>query len=114
MVPYELPLAERVKELYKVYEAAFNENKELNLELKKAIEDRNELARRFRTVKVYIFYKKATLPYEPVKRKRRSAKDIERPFYCPIEKCRRLYGSEGSLCHHVRIKHSDFYVSGKF
>jgi len=51
---------------------------------------------------------------EAVKRKRRYARDIERQFYCPIEKCHRGYGSEGSLSHHVRLKHFEFYESGKY
>jgi hypothetical protein len=51
---------------------------------------------------------------DAVRRKRRYARDIERVFFCPMEKCNRGYGSEGSLSHHVRLKHLDFYESGKY
>jgi hypothetical protein len=49
-----------------------------------------------------------------VKRRRREAKDIEREFFCPVEKCRKGYGSEGSLTHHVRLKHKEYFETGEY
>ena len=49
-----------------------------------------------------------------VKRKRREAKDIERIYFCPVSKCNKGYGSEGSLTHHMRLKHKEYYESGKY
>lgn len=44
------------------------------------------------------------------KRFRRSAKDITRMFRCPIVKCSKSYGSEGSLHQHIRLKHPEFDI----
>lgn len=40
------------------------------------------------------------------KHNRRCANDIERQFKCPYHKCEKLYGSEGSLNLHIKIKHN--------
>mmetsp|Transcript_6555 Transcript_6555/g.4927 ORF Transcript_6555/g.4927 Transcript_6555/m.4927 type:complete len:115 (+) Transcript_6555:283-627(+) len=37
---------------------------------------------------------------------RRCANDIEKKFKCPYLKCEKLYGSEGSLNLHIKIKHN--------
>lgn len=37
---------------------------------------------------------------------RRCANDIQREFICPYEQCAKLYGSEGSLNLHIKIKHN--------
>jgi hypothetical protein len=37
---------------------------------------------------------------------RRIAADIERGFQCPYEDCEKIYGSEGSLNLHIKIKHN--------
>jgi hypothetical protein len=33
------------------------------------------------------------------------ADDIERTFECPYERCRKVYGTLGSLQQHQRLKH---------
>lgn len=79
------------------------------------ISDRNNLADKFNHLKVTPFiFQKAKSSEDYVKRKRREAKDIEREFFCPIEKCKKGYGSEGSLTHHVRLKHKEYYESGVY
>lgn len=45
------------------------------------------------------------------KRFRRSAKNISRLFMCPIVKCTKSYGSEGSLHQHIRLKHPEFDIT---
>lgn len=40
------------------------------------------------------------------KHNRRCANDIERGFLCPYDQCSKLYGSEGSLNLHIKIKHN--------
>lgn len=49
------------------------------------------------------------------KRHRRSAQEVERHFNCPIQKCDKSYGSEGSLNQHIKHKHlkywNKYYVS---
>lgn len=50
------------------------------------------------------------------KRHRRPAKDIDRHFTCPILKCDKSYGSEGSLNQHIKQKHRKYwnkYCCGK-
>lgn len=37
---------------------------------------------------------------------RRTAKEINRSFICPYEQCQKVYGSEGSLNLHIKIKHN--------
>lgn len=37
---------------------------------------------------------------------RRTAKEINRNFICPYEQCKKVYGSEGSLNLHIKIKHN--------
>jgi hypothetical protein len=37
---------------------------------------------------------------------RRTAAEIERDFICPYPECGKLYGSEGSLNLHIKIKHN--------
>lgn len=42
------------------------------------------------------------------KRHRRTANEIERHYKCQVEQCGKLYGSEGSLNQHMKIKHPEF------
>ena len=37
---------------------------------------------------------------------RRTAKEIERTYYCPFEGCDKTFGSEGSQNLHIKIKHN--------
>ena len=37
---------------------------------------------------------------------RRTAKEINRSFVCPYDFCQKIYGSEGSLNLHIKIKHN--------
>ena len=37
---------------------------------------------------------------------RRTANEIDRSFICPYESCAKVYGSEGSLNLHIKIKHN--------
>jgi len=41
------------------------------------------------------------------KRIRRLAADIERHYKCPVDTCRKSYGSEGSLNQHIKLKHPE-------
>ena len=36
---------------------------------------------------------------------RRCANEIEKQYQCPFDECGKLYGSEGSLNLHLRLKH---------
>lgn len=40
-----------------------------------------------------------------VKRARRTSELIEKKFKCHVKYCERLYGSEGSLQQHIKLKH---------
>ena len=37
---------------------------------------------------------------------RRTAREIDRSFICPYDTCAKVYGSEGSLNLHIKIKHN--------
>jgi hypothetical protein len=37
---------------------------------------------------------------------RRCADQLEKDFVCPYEACSKLYGSEGSLNLHIKLKHN--------
>ena len=37
---------------------------------------------------------------------RRCANNIEKSFTCPYEMCQKIYGSEGSLNLHIKLKHN--------
>ncbi|EGR29797.1 zinc C2H2 type family protein, putative [Ichthyophthirius multifiliis] len=41
------------------------------------------------------------------KRIRRPAALIKRQFTCPIQKCQKSYGTEGSLQQHIKLKHQE-------
>jgi len=41
------------------------------------------------------------------KRERRKACEIDRHYICPVEKCAKSYGSEGSMNQHLKNKHPD-------
>ena len=41
------------------------------------------------------------------KHHRRCANEIKRQLQCPYPSCNKLYGSEGSLNLHIKIKHND-------
>lgn len=43
------------------------------------------------------------------RRHRRPAKEIDRHFNCPILKCDKSYGSEGSLNQHIKQKHRKYW-----
>ena len=43
------------------------------------------------------------------KRHRRSAQEVDRHFHCPILKCDKSYGSEGSLNQHIKQKHTKYW-----
>ena len=40
------------------------------------------------------------------KHNRRTAKEINRQYICPYKNCQKIYGSEGSLNLHIKIKHN--------
>lgn len=40
------------------------------------------------------------------KHMRRTAKEINRSYICPYDQCQKVYGSEGSLNLHIKIKHN--------
>ena len=40
------------------------------------------------------------------KHNRRMAKEINRQYICPYKNCQKVYGSEGSLNLHIKIKHN--------
>jgi hypothetical protein len=43
------------------------------------------------------------------RRFRRRANQINRTYFCPLNTCRKSYGSEGSLNQHMKIKHPEYY-----
>lgn len=45
------------------------------------------------------------------KRTRRHVDKILRPFKCPLEECGKIYGSEGSLYHHMKVKHPSYHIA---
>ena len=46
---------------------------------------------------------------EKKKRFRRTAQQIKKSFMCPIDRCQRKYGTEGSLGQHMKLKHAEEY-----
>ena len=44
-----------------------------------------------------------------MKRARRTAEEIEKKYKCDVPYCERLYGSEGSLQQHIKLKHPHLY-----
>lgn len=52
--------------------------------------------------------------FKKCRRTRRMASEIERHYQCPVNHCRRSYGSEGSLNQHMKLKHPGFsYIQFK-
>ena len=49
------------------------------------------------------------IPGQPERKKnnRRKATEIKRMFNCPVAGCHKGYGSESTLKHHLRVKHSE-------
>ena len=45
------------------------------------------------------------------KRERRRAEDIEKKYRCEAPCCERMYGSEGSLQQHIKLKHPEMYMT---
>lgn len=43
---------------------------------------------------------------ERKKHNRRTAKEIARQYICPYRNCGKIYGSDGSLNLHIKIKHN--------
>ena len=46
---------------------------------------------------------------EKKKRHRRNASEIKKTWMCPIDGCKRKYGTEGSLGQHMKLKHAEEY-----
>ncbi|CAD8126038.1 unnamed protein product [Paramecium sonneborni] len=44
---------------------------------------------------------------ERKKRLRSLASEVQRNFECPLTKCNKKYGSEGSLNQHIKLKHPE-------
>lgn len=45
------------------------------------------------------------------KRARRTAEEIEKRYKCTVDYCERVYGAEGSLQQHIKLKHPELYVA---
>mmetsp|Transcript_12919 Transcript_12919/g.14828 ORF Transcript_12919/g.14828 Transcript_12919/m.14828 type:complete len:221 (+) Transcript_12919:48-710(+) len=45
------------------------------------------------------------------KRHRRTAREINREYCCPVKSCRKSYGLESSLYQHIRLKHPDLNLA---
>ena len=41
---------------------------------------------------------------------RRANSMIDKKFTCPVKKCEKVYGSEGSLHQHIKIKHKEVVI----
>jgi len=46
---------------------------------------------------------------ERKKRHRRNANEISRFYKCPVPKCSKSYGMEGTLNQHIKNKHLEYY-----
>ena len=47
---------------------------------------------------------------EKKKRIRRKAKQVDRCYKCKAEDCAKVYGTEGSLKQHIKIKHQEWPI----
>lgn len=80
--------------------------------IKETLEHKEELIQKLRRVRECSEQVLSSLEEKNVnkkKRHRRQARDIERHFVCPILKCDKSYGNEGSLNQHIKQKHRKYW-----
>jgi hypothetical protein len=105
----ELPKYDESKDYYIEYWKTFMDIKVARDELMQWADKRNEKIRE--VLKIMKYYDsnyenlKENKPNGRKKHNRRTAKEISKEYKCPY-KCGKLYGSEGSLNLHMKLKHA--------
>lgn len=105
----DIPKFEPSKDYYLEYWKTFMDIKVAREELTQWSEKRNEKIRE--VLKIMKYYDnnyedlKENKPNGRKKHNRRTAKEIMKDYKCPY-KCGKLYGSEGSLNLHMKLKHA--------
>ena len=107
-----LPEYEPKANYYKKYWELYFENEKLMEEVNLESKERNEVLKEI--IGIETFYdgnieKLSSERYLHNGRKRhnrRCADELDKQFKCPYEGCSKLYGSEGSLNLHIKLKHN--------
>ena len=104
----DVPEYDIQKDYYKLYWIAFLENQMLLNQLKAKSEERNEILKNMMKVQASVNSQSnaGDKPNNRKKHNRRCAKEISKDEVCPYKNCGKLYGSEGSLNLHMKLKHN--------
>lgn len=81
----------------------FSANTVLGTQLRSALEEKRALAELIASLEKG----EKNSQEEKKKRHRRCANEIERKYVCPVRKCEKSYGTEGSMAQHMKLKHPD-------
>jgi len=116
-----LPADDQNTNYYQEYCRLFIANVVLTTQMKELVAEKNELMARLSKLeqKQNEIALKSPRSYGgdsdmKKKRERRRACEIDRHYTCPIEKCQKSYGSEGSLNQHIKNKHPELANDPEF
>jgi len=109
-----LPEDESIMNYYQEYCRLFIANVVLTTQMKELVAEKNELLAKLTKLEQKSNEDFNNTPSSPPesyedkkKRFRRTAAEIDRQFRCPVETCQKSYGIEGSLNHHIKLKHPE-------
>eukprot|EP01016_Furgasonia_blochmanni_P036195 TRINITY_DN409_c0_g1_i11.p2 TRINITY_DN409_c0_g1~~TRINITY_DN409_c0_g1_i11.p2 ORF type:complete len:201 (+),score=18.09 TRINITY_DN409_c0_g1_i11:110-712(+) len=98
---------------YQEYCKLFIANVVLTSQIKELLTEKNELISKLTRLEVQSNTTGGfDSPSDSKKRRfRRTAAEISRHYKCPVERCLKSYGSEGSLNQHMKLKHPNYVGS---
>eukprot|EP01016_Furgasonia_blochmanni_P044553 TRINITY_DN6197_c0_g1_i8.p1 TRINITY_DN6197_c0_g1~~TRINITY_DN6197_c0_g1_i8.p1 ORF type:complete len:229 (-),score=36.29 TRINITY_DN6197_c0_g1_i8:190-876(-) len=115
VMPKAAPQDEHNLNYYQEYCKLFIANVVLTSQIKELLSEKNELLNKLTRLEVQSSTDMNmgnggydTPSDSKKKRFRRTAAEIDRHYRCPIEKCMKSYGSEGSLNQHIKLKHPGY------
>ena len=80
--------------------------------IKETVEEKEDLLKKLKRLQNSAEQVLSTLSHKNTgkrRRIRRKKNEIVRAFKCPIEKCKKEYGTEGSLQQHLKTKHPKYF-----
>lgn len=108
------------REYYEEYSKIFVANAILLEKLKEIVDQKEEQVTKLKKVQVssalmqlsanQILSSLSNKNLHRQKRVRRRANEIQRSFTCPLPKCKKSYGTEGSLHQHLKQKHKKYFA----
>lgn len=107
-----MPVFDPSKDYYNAYWELYMQNEQLMAELNNESTNRDDELLKILQIESFYHENVEKMQGERYlhngrkKHNRRTAQEICRDFKCPYETCGKLYGSEGSLNLHIKIKHN--------